>query len=172
VCRELSRTAIPCSRPRAWASRSAWWAALMPAASAPMTTTRAGRRMLRRPGHGRAAVLCPADHVIGEMTAGERVYLANAMGLVTLTSVRQSPITSIPTKCRPCCRSSGASPAQISRSRSMTASALGFQPRPTCPGLVTLAMTACRSAAWAVIISVGAAGTGVPSMRASRQVRR
>lgn len=38
----------------------------------------------------------------------------------------------------------------------------------TCPGLVTLAMTACRSAAWAVIVSVGAAGMGVPSMCASR----
>jgi len=69
------------------------------------------------------------------MTAGERVYLAGTMGLVTLTSVRQPPITSIPTKCRPCCRSSGASPAQISRSRSMTASALGFSATSDVSGL-------------------------------------
>ncbi len=53
---------------------------LASAASAPMTTTRADRGMLCRPGHGSAAVLGPADHVIGEMTAGERVYLADAGG--------------------------------------------------------------------------------------------
>lgn len=55
-------------------------AALTPAASAPMTTTRAGGGMLCRPDHGAAAVLRPADHVIGEVTAGERVYLADAGG--------------------------------------------------------------------------------------------
>src|SRR5512139_3155615 len=79
------------------------------------------------------------------------------VGLVTFTSVRQSPITSSPTSSRPRAASTGPSASAISRSRADSGRAM---PRPPAARLARV------SPDFAILAS--ACGTGLPSISSTR----